>query len=37
MIDEALDPRASGVLNDAEVSHALNRGEDASQTTTLSL
>jgi ribonuclease Z len=26
MIDEALDPRASGVLDDAEVSHAPDRG-----------
>ena len=28
MIDEALDPRASGVPDDAQVSHALDRGYD---------
>jgi len=28
MIDEALDPRASGVLDDAEVSHSPDRGYD---------
>jgi hypothetical protein len=37
MVDEALDPRASGAPDDAEVSHAPDRTDDVPQTTALSL